>query len=597
MLLYSIINNIQNVEEINEKLRNKEIFDLCTSEITFFLSEKDLYRMVRNKKLDINSLYILSILVEKEVFEKYLNRNLINKEERSILFTKEMYLALCNHAKENRMFKSYLRKIYQYHEELFGISVFIAIQLQKHGVELNEKYFDYLYEYICPVYYNDSMSTLSMLALYDESNRRLFDSECDKVVVYKETPEIYDNFVDAILSNYNQQYEMNLLSLHNKGIYPQKRIHKAYTNFHVTIKPTLRVSENARITELRKLINHIYRWKNGKLPEKDFSELQQHTPATKYSSVEEFKKQWVKNMAFRLSADLVLAIKFKPEEKNTYLIFDEYVNNLKSLLNRYSQNNKSVFEKVENLNDYDGYTGIYILCFDDEMKMYIGQTKQSFKKRITSHFTKPQSDFDKTHSFDRISSIYILHTTSEFIDYVEADCIANIEPKYLLNKLAASGSIELITSESYNPQNYMISSKAIIDIVSDVEKAKEYNRQNIEWDNWIEEEKKAFNKLKRLKDENKTEDLCLQAVRYSGDALSYVPESLKTEKVCYEAFTHYHEPEVIVKLIPPAIMSESFIIKLIKHNKKTAKILPAELITPNIAKIAKIKNYIQEKKL
>lgn len=474
MQLFSIIDDIQSIEK-NEYLESKSVFDLCAPELKFFLNQKDLYKVVHDKNIDTHSLYVLSILLEKEIFEKHLNRNYINREERSILFTNEMYQSLCKSAKENGKFRSHLGKIYQYKNELFDIPVFRVNNLRKYGIEINESYFDYLYEYISPDYLNNSISTLSMLAVYDESNKKMFDVECDKVIVYKETNEIYDNFVDAILSNYDHQYEMNLLSLHKQGIYPQKRIPQKSTNFCVTIKPASRVGENAKITELRKMIGWIYSWKNGKNPQKDFNELRQRNPMTEYNSVEAFKKQWVKNQAFKLASTLSLVRADEPKEKKHCLNLNEYVNNLNSLLNRYSRNNVTVFEKVDDLNNYDGYTGIYVLCFDEELRMYIGQTKESFKRRITSHFTNPQSEFDKTHDFDKISSIYVLHTTDEFIDYIEMDCIATISSKYLFNKFAGGGSLELITSNRYDSKKYILSQQAIEDIINDTNYVKQFN--------------------------------------------------------------------------------------------------------------------------
>lgn len=597
MLLYSFLYDVDKKINLTKNLCYEEIINLQENQCEIFLSQKDLFNYIKPflsaDQFD-SMYYIFSIEIDKGEFDKQLNRDWVNKENRYIAFPKLILLSVCNQSSLKNKVQCRIEKIFNYNNILFSTSISIIHKLQTLGTEINEKYVDSICEYIDPFYIGELSNKIPLLFFYDLKNKIFFSDQGNKVVVYKEQPKIYDNFIDAFLANHDKQYDISLLSLHQKGISPQAKSTEEFTNFCVTIKKKSQDTEHLKIDCIRKITNHLFNWKKSNFLEEDFIKHQERCLIKKCNSLDDYILQCVKHRAFRFVYEYLSLYHDKSGTNNSKqtsfdLTFDEYSKNLQLLLQRYSKNNESVFEKVENLNDYDGYTGIYILCFDHEMKMYIGQTKQSFKKRITSHFIKPQSDFDYTHSFDEISSIYILHTTSEFINYVEADCIANIESKYILNKLAASESIELITSKSYNPKNYMLSNEGVISIVNDVEKAKKYNRQNIEWDNWIEEERRAFNKLKRIKDENKTEDLCILAVRYRGDAISYVPERLKTEKVCYEAFTHYPEPEAILKHIPQSIMSESFIKKIVKHNKKTIKLIPAELITPDIEKIAKVK--------
>ena len=596
MFLFCLIDNFPKISALSQNPFFEEVINLIEDKCLIFLSQEDLFKYIKpcliTNQFDSKKGFF-TLYIEKDEFDKQLNRSWINKEERYIAFPCQDLFLVYQHSLVKKKIKYSISKIFNYHNTLFSISASSIYKLQTFGVEFNDAYLDSLCGYINPHYIGSLSGKLETLICCDITNKQFFSSPGNKVVIYKEQPIIYDNFVDALMDDHNYQNEVNLLSLHENGIFPQSKTTQEYTNFGVTIRVKTYLDEQSKIDCLRKTMHHIYSWSKNRYLEEDFIKHKESCLLKKCDTLEDYILQGVKYRAFRFAYDYLSLYQsndnFTDPSNDHLLTINEYSYNLQSLLNRYSKNGESVFEKVEDLNDYDGYTGIYILCFDDEMKMYIGQTKQSLKKRITSHFTKPQSDFDKTHTFDRISSIYILHTTSEFIDYVEADCIANINANYLLNKLAANGSIELIDSKSYDPKNYMISPEGIIDIVNDVEKAKNYNRKNIEWDNWIKEEKKAFDKLQRIMDKNKTEELCLQAVRYSGTALSYVPENLKTEKVCYEAFTHYHEPEVIFKLIPPSILSESFIMKLVKHNKKTIKILPLELITPNIEKIAKIK--------
>lgn len=142
-----------------------------------------------------------------------------------------------------------------------------------------------------------------------------------------------------------------------------------------------------------------------------------------------------------------------------------YIENIEKLLSRYVYEGDSVFQKIDNLNECVNSSGIYVLCFDYEKKIYVGQTKNCLKERIVQHFTKPQSNFDKNHSLEEVTSIYVLNIAQEYLDCVEADCIATISPNLLFNVFAGGSSIDMITSETYNPKQYLLEAK-IIEMVS-----------------------------------------------------------------------------------------------------------------------------------
>lgn len=116
-------------------------------------------------------------------------------------------------------------------------------------------------------------------------------------------------------------------------------------------------------------------------------------------------------------------------------MLNEYEQSIEKLLNRYSKDEQTVFELVDDLKEYDHCCGIYVLCFDKEQKVYIGQATKSIYKRINQHFSNPQTTFDKTHKKDDISKIYVLQTTYEFIDYIECDCVSMFTHRTCCNGL------------------------------------------------------------------------------------------------------------------------------------------------------------------
>ena len=116
-----------------------------------------------------------------------------------------------------------------------------------------------------------------------------------------------------------------------------------------------------------------------------------------------------------------------------------------------------------------------------EQKIYVGQTKKCLKERVLQHFTKPQSQFDKTHSLEEVSNIYVLNVSEEYLDYVEMDCIASIPSKLLFNVFAGGGSIEMITTNTYDPKRYLLDDNFIsfiseqANIINSIKKKQEKN--------------------------------------------------------------------------------------------------------------------------
>ena len=116
---------------------------------------------------------------------------------------------------------------------------------------------------------------------------------------------------------------------------------------------------------------------------------------------------------------------------------DEYNENLKNLLQLYTVQNKCLFQKVDDLTEYNG-PGIYIITIDEIGGIYIGLTDRSLKERILQHFKKPSRSgvMDTMVGIADISSVYVLPLRWEHIhmaERIEADCICAVDSKYSLN--------------------------------------------------------------------------------------------------------------------------------------------------------------------
>ena len=257
--------------------------------------------------------------------------------------------------------------------------------------------------------------------------------------------------------------------------------------------------------------------------------------------------------------------------------FDNYETSVFNLLHRYSKDNKTVFELVNNLKDYDGYSGIYVLCFDKEQKVYIGQSTKSIYKRVRQHFNNPQTTFDKTHTFEEISRIYVLHTTDELIDYVERDCIAMFSYKTCCNVLIGKHSIDCL--RFVNPSDYLMSIEFVQRIVDDVPLAKRRSADEIYDKQWQNDGKKAQKTIQTIKDDKKTYELCKTAINFNGDNLAYVPERFKTAEFCMMAIGWADNPYDLIQYIPEHILTEEFAINLVKQYRRFTKVLPKHLKT------------------
>ena len=463
------------------------------------------------------------------------------------------------------------------------IDKFLIERLNELNITIDDDYYKYLIQFKNP--YSSSVSEFDVFQLLncDFWNRILYDSEkgLGNVLVYDKDGNIigeYPNLTDLLLEVNQPGLSYGFKNLHKKGIIPIKQKVDFYG-----VQFTLNTS-HPYLETLRKLVNDINGWRNGKRSENAYNDEDRKSIRSRYS-FETFKAKKVKYWSFILG-DLEMSTKRRMnEEKKIEGTNDEYRNQLKNLFNRYSSNGICMFEEVEDLKLVDKYTGIYVLCFDTEKKYYIGQAKKSFKDRIVQHFTKPMSHFDETHRPNDVSRIYVLHTTDEFIDYVEMDCIASIDKDYLLNVMAGGHSIMSIKYKDYNPYKFKFSKKFVKMILESVKDAKKFNQNDIEWDNYRKERNKIVTRFKSLKESNRTQELCEEVLEYDSNMLMYVPIQYKSPEVCLHAF-EYGDPEEVFKGIPIEYLTEDFIIELIHIYRGVTKLLPKELKTDKVMEAA-----------
>ncbi|MBQ9978448.1 MAG: GIY-YIG nuclease family protein [Clostridia bacterium] len=345
----------------------------------------------------------------------------------------------------------FISEVFNYNNNDIRIPLYASEGLRNFGVNFDNDYFSYIDSFKSP--FNYSPHNLFQGDYYNKKVRQ----ELGRVVVYKDSPTFYESIAEAVFDNYDKKYKFGFEVLHKQGIVPVSKIKRISTNFGVSIRVDSPTVEHEYITKLNEQISNIYSWKYGKRAINCYNDPFFRNPANNIT-LDEFVKRETRSKCFLALSNMDLSLKLHNSQKTnqsktTY--YNLYQNSLKCLFDRYSVNGKSAFLKVDDLNDYENCIGIYILCFDNESKMYIGQTKSSLKKRITQHFTDPHSDFDKTHNFESISSIYILDTLSEYIDDLEEDCIANIPSEVLFNVFAGGTSIHMINQKSYSREDHV----------------------------------------------------------------------------------------------------------------------------------------------
>ena len=448
---------------------------LCL-DFRIFTDKKEILKYSNEFKLNNNLDKIF--FARFEIDEKYyINLKEKQNNEGAILISKEELEELNLHILDRGIVNSiFLEQVFEYRNMLIDIPVWVVLFLKDKGVTFDNEYFEYIFSFNRP--YKCGGMNLFVADFYNKKYR----DELGKIIVYKQEPTLYDDVWSAVLDNYDKKYRFGFEKLHVNGILPISKGERYVSKFGVTIKESCIPVENEYISNLKKSIDDLYQWKYGKRAIKCYNDSFFRDQADG-QTLEEFKSREIRYRCFvaLFEMDFGLKLSKSKKEKKQGDVGGLYINSIDYILNRYVHSGKSVFQKVHDLNDYQNCSGIYILCFDYEQKIYVGQTKKCLKERVLQHFTKPQSQFDKAHSLEEVSNIYVLNVSEEYLDYVEMDCIASIPSKLLFNVFAGGGSIEMITTNTYDPKRYLLDDKFIsfiseqANIINSIKKKQEKN--------------------------------------------------------------------------------------------------------------------------
>lgn len=191
---------------------------------------------------------------------------------------------------------------------------------------------------------------------------------------------------------------------------------------------------------------------------------------------DDFKKQYIKYLSFSIPCRIVSRFytmkEMHKKRKKIPLVKHRYF--LEQLLDRYSYKGDLLFEKVDNLTNYNK-PGIYILSMPNVRSIYIGQSVVSVRKRIISHFTNihGKTDFDRSILPDFIKEIYVMPVKNnkklcEYLDIIEIDLIANCNLEICENALAGGPLLIPIHLGDYKQENYRLSDRRLNKIKSEI---------------------------------------------------------------------------------------------------------------------------------
>lgn len=365
----------------------------------------------------------------------------------------------------------------------YEVRTTVLLELEKMGMQINDSYVEKILQNQSP-FSNWSLSYLINIDLnnikYIGSNSILgriikLDKKGD-VLDYFET--VYDATINGLKGNYTYSFE----NLHKNGYVPKKQrciffgLSISYNYNHPIIK------------KLNRRIRHSQNWYYGK--NKNVIELFTSEIASRMS-FEEYLLQKIKFDSFCFVEEIRLGgylnndnFDIVPMKKSKYTSHDissceDYENRLVKLLSRYSYKEKTLFEKVEDLSQYRKRKGIYILCLTQLKGCYVGQTRKCLATRISQHFTSENSEFDKNYRPSDVKQIYVL-PVDETMDLVESDCIAMLGKDICVNALAGGKSIELIKSDTYKAENYLLSDDILKWAITDSINFSEYERDVLE---------------------------------------------------------------------------------------------------------------------
>lgn len=346
------------------------------------------------------------------------------------------------------------------------IDISLIEGLKKFDVEITDEYLEYIFNKRSLFNFELTDKFLNLLICFDFCNRILYSKNKNfgRIVAISNCEiKYYDDFTNAFLDNQNEKEVF-----YNFEYFYKQNLNKNLNNvfFGINVHPYY---SNCFVKVINDLAKETLSWGNSQRAIKEFN-----TYKSRYKNeytFDFFKRQHIIFLTFTLGYRIYCCNKNEELFRRNYSLYkDKYDEYLSKILRRYSINNKTVFEEVNNLEKYNKVGGIYILCLKQKCLFYIGQTRISLKKRILDHFRLPQSDFDKSLMYSDVKKIYVLRVQNKFLNMVEEDCIANINSKLLANFFAGGQSISIISSKDYNSKNHLINPYVLTTVINEAYK-------------------------------------------------------------------------------------------------------------------------------
>lgn len=351
-------------------------------------------------------------------------------------------------------------------------------KLKSIGISYEDEYISYLLQYDNPL----SSQRLDILGNMDYINRQYIGtgSLLGRIVKIDKNGIIcdyFENLFDAVIDSLNCNNKYSYEKLHNNGIYQSKI---TYDFFGTKINV---VSKGKEIDAIKKLNSHIRTCKNGYWDKNNhFNKIYHSFHISSKLTYDEFKMQYLRWLSLSFSGYFQYHYSDCIDNEYTRHIEDncnDYSQRINSLFKKYSNDKGCCFQKIYDLKQVYGLPGIYLLCFPKIKGCYVGKTEKCLLKRITQHFTTPNSIFDRKYTPTDVEEIYILQLdeTLPFINIIEEDCISTLGKDICLNAFAGGNSIELIKSDKYNASMHTINEDLLEWVVSDSHNITQYRKE------------------------------------------------------------------------------------------------------------------------
>lgn len=366
-----------------------------------------------------------------------------------------------------------------WHNIPLEIPKWIVARHEEENISLDDMYLDNLYSYHRPPMfsfqtepkYSDEFTSLMIANLY----RITACKSLGKLVMYDlhgNSVAFFDNLHEIVRNENYRWYDLGYETFDKDNMFPEKVAKQRQIRGLPVVKPTEKGT--MMLKELNDYKRNMFAWFYGARAKKCFND-EQRSPLLNDYTFEEFRTQHCKAVSMEFYRALAAGIRYfennnKDKIKRQKMPLAPYHAALTKLLSRYTFKGTSLLKKVNTLDEYKSYAGVYILCLTGVRGYYIGQTSASLTKRIRQHWRKPGTDFDRKYCEADVANIYVMpFNISEVfgqmgLDALERDCIASIPKKYLLNCLVGGTTTLGIQDNDYKQADFRLTKDILNDL-------------------------------------------------------------------------------------------------------------------------------------